>query len=99
MRGAYNGIDNYEKYSPPNPRSGTSVSQSLVIQDETKGNSSDNLRQPVPNVVKRTPSEVEQIEIEAVLLVGIKPVAGPEHREEEHNPVICEKGVVETFHL
>lgn len=71
----------------------------LQIQEVSEYKSTDNLRDPVQSVVQSTSAGVEVCTVHSVELVGVEPVGGEEHWEEENDVAVGADGVPETEEL
>ena len=69
------------------------------IQHEAKDTSAEHLRSPVQNTIQRPGADVELGGVDFVELVGVEPVRGEEHREEEDDVWIGEEGLPQAEQL
>lgn len=79
---------------------GTDAAADTVdIQQGTDDHGSDDLSEPVQETVQGLGAGVEVGAVDAVLLVGVEPVGGPEHREEQDDVGLGLDGLPQTVDL
>lgn len=71
----------------------------LEVEERSVGGGGDNLGKPVQEVVERLGAGVEVGGVDGILLVGVEPVGGPEHGEEQDDGGLGSHGLVETDEL
>jgi hypothetical protein len=75
------------------------AADTLDIQKRTDNESSDNLGKPVQETVQGLGAGVEVGTVDTVLLVGVEPVGGPEHGEEQDDVGLGLDGLPQTVDL
>lgn len=82
------------------PNTGTDTAADLLnVQEGPDQSRSDDLGEPVQEAVQRLGAGVEVGGVDAVLLVGVEPVGGPEHGEEKDDVGLGPDGVPQADDL
>jgi len=93
---APDGADKDEEDAPTG-ETASATRESGPIEECTEHKRSEDLSEPVEEIVEGAGADVEVVGVHVVELIGIEPIGGPEHGEEEDDIVVCLQSFEETL--